>query len=604
MYIIMHNRLLYFLFFALALASCRKDVDELVIREVNYTPPVISVQGNLTGQVVGENGEPIVGASVAMGNLTTTTNEAGLFRFRNATLNAGGTYVRVSQPGYFPGSERFFPLPNANNAIRIGLIPRRIVGSVSASAGGVVALANGAKVELPANGIMDENGAPYNGTVQVAAHWLNPDADNLADIMPGNLQGVDLNDREVSMASFGMMAVELQSPDGRKLQVATGKRAKLTFPLPADFRAEAPPTSPLWYFDETLGLWVEEGEARLQDGTYVGEVAHFSFWNCDLPFPLVNITGTLTLNNGGPAAGQQLIATANNLNIAAGTFTNANGGFAGKVPKDEPLTLSVWTACGWSSINIGPFSEDTNLGTVNINTPDQVSTISGRLVDCDNNPVTDGAVLLSWQDHTYVMPIAADGTFNGDVVYCTTGDFSLVGYDFANELTSDAETFTIGATVNAGDISVCDAPLTAYMIVDINGEAVTMVVTELLTQEVDFDSSGVLELFYGISGRGTTSDGLQREFTFWIKAPLAEGPYTGESLWINGVDRFTGGGVNIYKVYYCSPTCDSATLALTDVGDVGEMITGTVSGTVNFYDNNQQQSQLPISANFSILRTE
>lgn len=600
----MHNRLLYFLFFALALASCRKDVDDLVIREVNYTPPVISVQGNLVGQVVGENGEPIAGASVVMGSLATTTNEAGLFRFRNATLNAGGTYVRVSRPGYFPGSDRFFPLPNANNVIRIGLIPRRIAGSVSATAGGVVALANGAKVELPANGIMDENGDAYTGTVEVAAHWLNPDAENLADIMPGNLQGVDLNDREVSMASFGMMAVELQSPDGRKLQVATGKRAKLTFPLPDAFRAEAPASIPLWYFDEALGLWVEEGEAELQNGTYVGEVAHFSFWNCDLPFPLVNITGTLTLNNGGPAAGQHIFATANNLNISASTVTNANGGFAGKVPKNEPLTFSIWTGCGLASISVGPFSQDTDLGTININTGELITSISGQLVDCSNAPITDGAVLITWSNNTYVITVDANGNFNGDITTCDGGDFSLTGFDFPNSLSSDAETFSFGGSVDAGAISVCDAPLTAYMIVDINGEAVNMIGIEMLTEEFDFDSSGVSHLFYGIRGTGATSDGFQREFTFWIKAPLAEEDYTGESLWVNGTDRRTGGGVNFYRVYYCPISCDNATLTLTDVGDVGEFVTGSVTGTLLYYDNNQQQSQLPVSANFSILRTE
>jgi len=66
-------------------------------------------------------------------------------------------------------------------------------------------------------------------------------------------------------------------------KIASDKKATITMPL-SGLLSAAPPTSiPLWYFNESNGLWKQDGTATKTGNTYVGEVSHFSWWNCDLP---------------------------------------------------------------------------------------------------------------------------------------------------------------------------------------------------------------------------------------------------------------------------------------------------------------------------------
>lgn len=86
-----------------------------------------------------------------------------------------------------------------------------------------------------------------------------------------------------------MVGAELFDDTKQALQIASGYTAQITFPIPGPLAATAPANIPLWYFDETNGMWKEQGNAQVQGGNYVGNVSHFSFWNCDYPATLVQL---------------------------------------------------------------------------------------------------------------------------------------------------------------------------------------------------------------------------------------------------------------------------------------------------------------------------
>jgi len=146
--------------------------------------------------------------------------------------------------------------------------------------GGTIETNDGAKVTFGSNTIIDSNGNLYNGSVSVYAHWYDPTSEDLSLTMPGDLRATDALGNEVQLATFGMLAVELETPDGQPLNISEGNTAELTFPL-EELADGAPNEIPLWYLDEESGIWKEEGQATKVGNTYVGEVSHFSFWNCD-----------------------------------------------------------------------------------------------------------------------------------------------------------------------------------------------------------------------------------------------------------------------------------------------------------------------------------
>jgi ABC-type sulfate transport system permease subunit len=101
--------------------------------------------------------------------------------------------------------------------------------------------------------------------------------------MPGNLTGITINNEQKILQTYGMIAVEMEGSSGEALNIAGSKQATISFPIPSAMLANAPATIPLWHFDETIGVWKEEGTATKQGNAYVGVVTHFSFWNCDVP---------------------------------------------------------------------------------------------------------------------------------------------------------------------------------------------------------------------------------------------------------------------------------------------------------------------------------
>ena len=106
--------------------------------------------------------------------------------------------------------------------------------------------------------------------------------------------------KRVLLSSYGMMAVELESSAGEKLQIKSGSTATLSLQFLLQLESSAPATIPLWYVDESTGLWKEEGTATKQGNNYIGTVKHFTYWNCDIQVQTVMLTGTFKTANGQP----------------------------------------------------------------------------------------------------------------------------------------------------------------------------------------------------------------------------------------------------------------------------------------------------------------
>ncbi|NUN99232.1 MAG: hypothetical protein HUU01_01315, partial [Saprospiraceae bacterium] len=156
------KNLVLFLLLSFALFSCNKE-DDLAITDDVYTPPVIAIKGSIAGMVINENGNPVAGVTVRVGSEQKQTGPGGYFIFKNITLNANGTFIKVDQPGYFHASRRFYPKANAMNYTTLTLMTKSNTGQVSATTGGTVNVQGGAIVKLPANGIAKADGALYAG---------------------------------------------------------------------------------------------------------------------------------------------------------------------------------------------------------------------------------------------------------------------------------------------------------------------------------------------------------------------------------------------------------------------------------------------------------
>lgn len=505
------------LLFLILISSCRKEINDFKENTItdsptiiNFEPIIDNISGSLIGQVIDENNQPMVSVKVTINSQPYYTNDYGHFIINDVTMNSRGQLVTIQREGYFDGSRRFFPKEGVQSRVKIQLIKQEFNHEFSAEAGGEVVMNGGAKVTFQPNSIKDADGNIYQGIVKVASHWMDPLADETLDKMPGNLQGVNQASEEVALETFGMIAVELESASGDKLNIADGKTAEISMPVSNIQLADAADVIPLWSYNEEYGLWAEESSATLQNNTYVGEVSHFSFWNCDYPYDLVEFDVTFVDDNNTP-----LVNFIFNISITNGPVLNAypdaNGLLSGLVPANENLTISLKDVCGdvLFTQDVGPFATNTSLGTITISLPPIYNTtIQGTLVDCDGNTVLNGIVIATIEGNTTHHYITG-GTF--DILLtippCSnlTSDYSIVGVNLDIPEEGIPVSATTQTTNDLGDLSTCGSALENYMIVTINGESkyiLNMTVYSQTGSGWTYMESGSANLFAGIGFGG------------------------------------------------------------------------------------------------------
>ncbi|HMG15933.1 MAG TPA: carboxypeptidase-like regulatory domain-containing protein, partial [Saprospiraceae bacterium] len=372
----------------LILSSCVKD------REVFIPDDGINYKSNILGVVVDESNKPAEGATVTYNGVTKTTDKNGVYTFNNVDVSSKHSLVKIKKAGYFEASRAFNTQKSANIQLRNILLAKDFNKSFSASSGGVVE-ANGYKITFPANAVMVESsGAAYTGQVKVAVQYLDPSLTNTFFEMPGNLSGISSKNEISKLATYGMVAVELQSTSGEKLQIKTGSQVEIVATIPKDFLTSAPANIPLWYYDETLGYWKEEGNAQLVNNTYVGKVSHFSYWNYDSTLPSINVSGKVVDANGNPIVCDISFTTPG---YSGGHgLNNPDGTFSGPIGKDVLLTFNIYAVQGncigiLYSAQVGPFSADVVLPDITVNTTTQeVFSCNGTFKDCSGNLIQNG----------------------------------------------------------------------------------------------------------------------------------------------------------------------------------------------------------------------
>jgi hypothetical protein len=468
------------MFSVLTIVSCQKDIDDTIVNPPTDEIPDLSskVSSSVSGFVTDENNAAVLGASVKVGTATATTDKYGYFEIKNVDVVKNAATVTVTKAGYFKGIKTYIATANKAAFFRIKLMPNTTAGTIDAAAGGNVTLANGLIVALPANAVVNATtGAAYTGTINVAAQWLNPTAPDLNSIMPGDLRALNAGGALRLLKTFGMAAVELTGAGGELLQIATGKKATLTFPLPSAISGAAPASIQLWYFDENVGLWKEEGSATKTGNTYVGEVSHFSFWNCDVPNDYVQFSCTIVDENGDPIPFiLTKISVVSDPSNAAFGYTDSTGFVSGAVPDNSSLKLEVYTSYSCLntiySQNFTTSNSNVNLGNITVPaSSSSIGNVTGTATDCSSLPLTNGYIIMQKDNYYTRYAVSNTGTFDFNAVLCSgSAVVTLIAEDVAAAQQSNPATYTINTGANAiGNLQACGVTTQEFVNYTIDG---------------------------------------------------------------------------------------------------------------------------------------
>lgn len=235
-------------------------------------------------------------------------------------------------------------------------------------------------------------------------------------------------------------------------------------PIPASLSASAPASIPLWYFDETKGLWIQEGSAARTGNTYAGEVSHFSFWNCDVPANYIQFNCTVVNTAGQPIPYLYVKVTAlsNGIYFSDYGYTDSTGYVSGYVPNNAQLKLELFDNSNCSAAIYTQVFTTTNvnisLGNIVVSTSSRLVTLSGAVKNCNNAPVTNGYIMISDGTVLNRYPLSNTGTYSVNKLICSfPATVNLVGEDVTTGQQSAPviHTITNAGINNIPNINAC-----------------------------------------------------------------------------------------------------------------------------------------------------
>lgn len=459
----MKKRNLSILMICLFFFTCKKDSD-VFIPYNNPDPGISYVTGSVGGTVIDEGANPLANASIKLFTKTNTTQELmtdenGIFLFRDVEMNAERTYLQIEKEGFFQSSRNFRPRTNGTEFLKIQLMSTTSSGSFIATDGGLVGVMGGGTLELPTDAVVDEDGNIYDGNVQVSSRYLDGNTLLAKDQIPGNMLALNNEGETKVLESYGIVAFGLFTENGEVLQIASDKQATIRIPIPDSLSNNTPTTITLWYFDEGMGLWIEEGQGQLNGDYYESTVSRNAYWNWGKPHDLVNLKGKISIaDNNLPFGNVFTKLTVVEGGVCALGYTDNGGIIDGAVAVNQVLMLQVYDNCFNEIYNnvFNPFQEDVDLGDIPISLPDaNIIELSGSLA-CDEEVVQNGYVKLVQSEFEQFIFSDTEGEFSYAFNLCFADGFDITGFDMTNAQQSVSEFYTGEEVVEVGAINVCE----------------------------------------------------------------------------------------------------------------------------------------------------
>ena len=443
--------------------SCRKDTDITITEETTIS--------GVNGFITNEENFAVGQAEVIINGASFITDDFGYFNAENVSHN-GKIVIKVNKAGYFSGSRTIFTRSNEKTFTQVSLIKQYFPYKLVSTVGGTIEMNDLVTLTFPPNAIVDKNGNNFTGIAVLAIKYLDPTLHTMYNEMPGALIGQNQNKQDVVLESYGMIGVWLSDLNGNNLNLKPGEKCKMTTKIPETMRNYAPTVMPLWHFDESAGIWIEEGSATRDGDYYVGEVSHFSYWNFDYPRPLVHIKGKLTY--GGDSFTEGIVSIGiEGQNGQRASNTNALGEFEGFVPANEKLSIQVHNSCNTLiySSNIGPFTSDQDLGNIIVANTNSEITITGQVVGCDGLPSPNAIITHEfWGSKKEIISDDA-GRFSLKLQYCSKSIFEMEAISVSDEKQSNL--IKLGTSIKYDNIVIkaCNKDVDEYIrVIFSNGE--------------------------------------------------------------------------------------------------------------------------------------
>lgn len=384
----------------LGLSGCSSgggsDNESLSVAPDDNSIVIITQTTGVSGTITDMAGNTLENVRIFSGSNETITDKDGEY---SLSTSEGNISISAELTNYVQNSRNVTVTNGELIEQDIKLSSVDVIFSFDASSGASIK-AKDATIDLPTSYTLDD-GSTYTGTVTAKATYNKVTTATGKEAFPGEFLGEESGSGDTKvLQSYGFINVTLQSSDGKNLNIANNSVATLTYPMDTNIE-DTPATIPLWYFDTTKGIWVEEGEATYDAATnsYSGTVQHFSTWNLDRKMDGATLNGCVEDSTGQKVPSDLYLSTAGwsksiSNNDVSGEFELINA------PTDMILSI-IAKVDGISSneqnitLAAGEVRTLDSCLVLDQNASELFTTVKGKLVDINNNAVSNEYVYIS-----------------------------------------------------------------------------------------------------------------------------------------------------------------------------------------------------------------
>lgn len=403
-------------------STCTQDRDEVpvemvVIKANQIVKPPAS--DSLTGRVVDPRNTPVRGAQVRIpGQPVVLTNSKGEFNIRGLPA-AERLAVNFSAPGFMDTTRIYNSRRSPIGTSVVVIWPRTAPASLDAERGGELTFPGGT-INFPPRSLVDEAGRAVSGNVRVSFSALDVSDRQQIRSAPGDFTARMRDNQIRQLETFGVFEVFVEDANGRRANLAPGRKAAVELFIPRALQRTVPPSVGLFSFDQSSGLWVEEGTLRTAPNRtrFTTSIVRLTTaWNADQVLSTTCIKLKI-LDCAGPNCGLP--------SGLAGSYVEASGvGYAGfsdgYTDGNGEICLSVKLNAQVSVTAHHPTLSNIQSNPIEITTPSQVASDS----DCGTSlcPLVATTHLASvgfFDDlnaHDTLAWCTSDGWANGDPAF-------------------------------------------------------------------------------------------------------------------------------------------------------------------------------------------
>lgn len=347
-------------------------------------------------------------------------------------------------------TQKTFAVSSAmKNYTRIKLLNRTSIGTVTNVTGGSYNFGNSGQITYGSNTFYETSTRLYPGFFgpdirsKIYITYHNPEHKDFAQRLPCYLAADDGTQRWF-LKSYGAISMEMIAENwvnNTHVDFYSGRTADLKLPIPPSMQADAPDSIITWKLID--GRWVRGGKAIKQDNYYLAKIDKSTAWNFAMPVKGVYLNVNIRTDTSASIT-NTAVRIKTGQHIIAESMTDADGNAICFVPSNTAMIAEVLP-------DEKVFSEDvysypipplTKAGNVSFSLPGTIyhlSTLSGKVVNCNNEPIRNGMVKLSlFGDRQYYLPVT-NGKLGSSVwLYGSGTQATAEVTDFSNSSQGEA----------------------------------------------------------------------------------------------------------------------------------------------------------------------